>query len=147
MLRSRTMTAPTNFRSQVERVAACRAMPMKYSSQPTRFRASTRSALPARGLFGFDADLGESNRLQRPIPRVPWSVGDGIHHVHPGQDLAEDGVLVVQEGGVLLHDEELAGGGIGVGAPGHGDHAAHVAGLLGRAELGLELAGSIPLAP
>jgi len=38
MLRSRTMTAPTNFRSQVERVDTSRAMFMKYSSHDARAR-------------------------------------------------------------------------------------------------------------
>ena len=38
MLLSRTMTAPTNLRSQVERVATVRAMFMKYSSQEERAR-------------------------------------------------------------------------------------------------------------
>ena len=40
MFLSRTMTAPTNLRSHVERVDTSRAMFMKYSSQDARFRGA-----------------------------------------------------------------------------------------------------------
>src|SRR5580692_1083324 len=45
MILSRTTTAPTNLRSQVERVATSRAMFMKYSSHETRFRMVTSCIL------------------------------------------------------------------------------------------------------
>src|SRR5258706_7844869 len=41
--RSRTMTAPTCFRGQVDRVAACCAMPMKYSFHPARMARDCKS--------------------------------------------------------------------------------------------------------
>ena len=55
--------------------------------------------------------------------------GDGcdlVHDVHAGDDLAESGVLAVQMGCVLVHDEELAAGAVGVHAAGHADDAADV---------------------
>ena len=51
---------------------------------------------------------------------------DLIHDLHSGNDLAESGILAVQMGSVLVHDEELAAGAVGVHAAGHADHAAGV---------------------
>src|SRR5699024_4230680 len=48
---------------------------------------------------------------------------DGIHHVHTLGDGAESGVVGVQAGGVLMDNEELGGGGVGVIGAGHGDGA------------------------
>src|SRR5882672_11195641 len=68
MLLSRTTTAPTNFRSQVERVATSRAMFMKYSSQETRTR-------PLAG--GGDSDVMRQGRLRRASRRhKPRGAGD-----------------------------------------------------------------------
>ena len=39
-------------------------------------------------------------------------------------DLAEGGVLTVEVGGVLVHDEELAAGGVGSHGTGHGENTA-----------------------
>ena len=55
--------------------------------------------------------------------------GDGcdlVHDVHAGDDLAESGVLAVQMRCILMHDEELAAGAVGVHAAGHADDAADV---------------------
>ena len=51
---------------------------------------------------------------------------DGIHNVHAGSDLAEGGVLAVQVLSVLVHDEELAAGGVGGLGTGHAENAALV---------------------
>ena len=51
---------------------------------------------------------------------------DLIHDLHSSNDLAESGILAVQMGSVLVHDEELAAGAVGVHAAGHADDAADV---------------------
>src|SRR3989442_7832057 len=51
---------------------------------------------------------------------------DLVHHVHPRGDLAEHGVLAVEEMGGGERDVELAPGGIGTLASRHGEHAPHV---------------------
>ena len=56
------------------------------------------------------------------IHPVPVGADDGIGHLHALDDLAEGGVLAVQVGGLLHHDEELAAGGVGVHGPGHGEN-------------------------
>src|ERR1700675_2871191 len=61
---------------------------------------------------------------------------DVVHDVHAGDDLAEHGVLAVEEVRRGEHDVELAAGGVGVVAPRHGDGAAVVLVLV---ELGLDL--------
>ena len=52
--------------------------------------------------------------------------GDLVHDIHAGHDLAKGGILAVQVGCVLVHDEELAAGTVGVHAAGHADDAADV---------------------
>src|SRR5512143_17694 len=53
-------------------------------------------------------------------PRV--SFGNGGHHLHPLDHLAEDGVLAVEPGSRHVGDEELAAVGAGAGV-GHGQDA------------------------
>src|SRR3990172_4881973 len=61
---------------------------------------------------------------------------DVVHDVHARDDLAEHGVLAVEEVRRGERDVELAAGGVGVVAPRHGDGAAVVLVLV---ELGLDL--------
>src|SRR6266511_1850532 len=61
---------------------------------------------------------------------------DVVHDVHARGDLAEDGVLAVEEVGGGEGDVELAARGVGVLAARHGHHPAHVLLLV---ELGLDL--------
>ena len=58
-----------------------------------------------------------------PVVGASLDGGDGIHHIHAAGYLAEGGVLAVQMLGILMHDEELAAGGIGGGGPSHAQHA------------------------
>ncbi len=58
---------------------------------------------------------------------------DLVHHVHAVDDHAEGGVLPVQMGGVLMHDEELAAGGVHSLGPGHAENAPGVAQVVGHA--------------
>src|SRR5215468_2171383 len=61
---------------------------------------------------------------------------DLVDELHAGDDLAPDGVLAVQPGGVGKADEELAIGAVGIARARHGYRAAHMV-LVG--ELGLEI--------
>src|SRR5512145_849715 len=58
--------------------------------------------------------------------RHPVPLLDAVDLLHAGDDLAEDGVAVVEVGGGAVGDVELATGGVGVLAAGHGHRAAHV---------------------
>ena len=51
---------------------------------------------------------------------------DSIHNVHAFGHIAESGILAVQEGGVLVDDEELGTGTVGILGAGHGNGAAGV---------------------
>ena len=64
---------------------------------------------------------------------------DLVHHVHAVDDHAEGGVLPVQMGSVLMHDEELAAGRVHSLGPGHAENAPGVAQVVGHA-VGGELA-------
>src|SRR5215813_5601869 len=68
---------------------------------------------------------------------------DVVHNVHARDDLAEDGVLAVEEVRGGEGDVELAPRGIGILAPGHGDHPAIVLLLV---ELRLDLVTRPPRA-
>src|SRR5262245_53263128 len=73
-MRSRTTTAPTCLRSQVDRVATCRAMRMKYSSQLARRSVMTvpfPCCLPA-GVYPERLNGCDPKRLD-PAPG-PWLV-------------------------------------------------------------------------
>ena len=72
------------------------------------------------GLHGHGLD---ALILQRLIHVVPLGIHDGIGHLHALDDLAERGILAVQMGSLLHHDEELAAGGVGAHGAGHGQHA------------------------
>jgi hypothetical protein len=61
--------------------------------------------------------------------------GDLLEDVIPIGELAEGGVLPIEEGGVAVADEELGTGGVGVLGAGHGDDAAHVGSVV---ELGFD---------
>jgi hypothetical protein len=71
---------------------------------------------------------------------------DLVHHVHARQDLAEHGVLHIQEGRRALDDEELATAGVGRRGLGHGQAPELVleAGLqlIGNGEAGTAPAGA-----
>src|SRR4029450_2600982 len=85
-------------------------------------RPSTRrgAGWPGAGLLGLlDHHPFEAQLLDRPVARVTVDGGDGVDHVHPLDDLAEDGVLPVQPGCRRLGDEELGPVGVGPGV-GHG---------------------------
>eukprot|EP01089_Gocevia_fonbrunei_P008701 TRINITY_DN20410_c0_g1_i1.p1 TRINITY_DN20410_c0_g1~~TRINITY_DN20410_c0_g1_i1.p1 ORF type:complete len:168 (+),score=12.83 TRINITY_DN20410_c0_g1_i1:247-750(+) len=64
------------------------------------------------------------------------ALGQGVDVVHAIRHFAPDGVLTVEEGGVVKADEELAVGAVGIGGAGHRTDAAGVA--LPR-ELGLQV--------
>ena len=55
---------------------------------------------------------------------VGGGVGDDVDHVHALDDLAEGGVLAVEVGGLVVHDEELAARRIGHHGACHGEDAA-----------------------
>ena len=62
--------------------------------------------------------------------------GDGFEHLVAFDQLAEGGVLFVEELGVAVAEEELGAGAVRVGGAGGGEHAAHVR---LRVELGFDL--------
>ena len=66
--------------------------------------------------------------------------GDLLDPLAAGDDLAEGGVLAVEELGVAVADEELAAGRIRMLGTGHGDHAAGVRAVV---ELGLHLVARV----
>src|SRR5580704_13388018 len=68
MLLSRTMTAPTNLRSQVERVDTSRAMFMKYSSHEARARPP---ALGGKSMRGALLRRSPAHKSGRPPCRAP----------------------------------------------------------------------------
>ena len=70
---------------------------------------------------------------------VAGLIGDAVHHVHAVHDAAEGGVLPIQMGGVLVHDEELAAGRVHGLCAGHAEDAAGVAKVVADA-VGGELA-------
>ena len=57
---------------------------------------------------------------------VPGSADNGLSSLHALNHLAESGVLTVQMGSVVHHDEELAACGIGPLGPGHGQNTGGV---------------------
>ena len=86
------------------------------------------------------SDLDHLLLVQRTVGAVGLGGGDAIHDIHALDDLTEGGVLAVQMGGGLVHQEELAAGGVGVHGTGHGQNAAVVLELVLEA-VGGELAG------
>ena len=65
-------------------------------------------------------DLGLGGLVVHHVPGHPGHSHGGLHIFG---DLPEGGVLAVQMGGGLHHDEELAAGAVRVHGPGHGQHA------------------------
>ena len=51
---------------------------------------------------------------------------DSVHNIHALGHIAESGILTVQESGVLMDDEELGAGAVGILGAGHGDAATGV---------------------
>src|SRR6185503_8966230 len=105
----------------------------------------TRGRRPRRGWPRRAAafDPGRSDQYRRygnVVVRSPPRGRDGrdlVHHVHPFDDLAEDGVAGPAdpeiEGGVVLEvDEELRGRAVGVVGAGHGQGAPAVAQAVAR---------------
>ena len=64
---------------------------------------------------------------------VPGLGDDLVHHVHAVDDHTEGGILPVQMGRVLVHDEKLAAGRVHILGPGHTQHAPGVAQIIGHA--------------
>ena len=82
----------------------------------------------------FDADDAHAF-----VGAVLWMRGRGadfFQNVVAFDQLAERGVLMVEERRVAMTDEKLAAGGIGIVRAGHGNDAAHVRAVI---ELGLDL--------
>src|SRR5437867_7159453 len=75
MVLSRTITAPTCLRSQVERVAACRAMFMKYVCQSTR-----RWVFAAFVSAGLNRHRLHHHVLERPVLAIPGDRHDLVDH-------------------------------------------------------------------
>ena len=73
---------------------------------------------------GVHSDLGHALGHTGLVVPVALGARDGVHHFDAFGNLAEGGVLAVQVGGNLVHDEELAAGGVGSHGAGHGQHAA-----------------------
>ena len=71
-------------------------------------------------------DGGHLLLLEGTVVVVDLGVGDLIHDFHALGDLAEGRVLLIEMRGVLMHDEELASGGVGVHGARHGQDAALV---------------------
>ena len=67
---------------------------------------------------------------------------DGVGGLDALDNLAEGGVLAVQMGGLLHHDEKLAAGGVGIIGPGQGENALVVLEVVVEA-VGGELAGDL----
>src|SRR5258706_6153069 len=70
-VRSRTITAPTCFLGQVDRVAAWCAIPMKYSFHPARMEANCNGGergWKAERLKGWKAERAEVPQAVRRIP-------------------------------------------------------------------------------
>src|SRR5580692_1485546 len=70
MLLSRTMTAPTNFRAQVERVETSRAMFMKYSSHETRTRVGGAAPAGTAGCPASSRVGGSRESTRTPVGRA-----------------------------------------------------------------------------
>ena len=64
-------------------------------------------------LLSDDLDLFHDNRRAGLVVPVGAHSGDLVHDIHAGHDLAKGGILAVQVGCVLVHDEELAAGAVG----------------------------------
>src|SRR5690349_24649110 len=92
---------------------------------------SLRSPLLRDGHL-LDDDGGDRHVAAERRGAAGRRLGDLVHHVHAGGDLAEHGVApavaarVVEEGVVAVVDEELRGGGVRVAGARHRDAAAHV---------------------
>jgi len=82
--------------------------------------------LRIRLALGVDRDGGDLLLCLRAVAAVGLDRGDLIDHIHALRHLAEGGVLAVEELAVLMHDEELAAGGVGGLRSGHGQNAALV---------------------
>src|SRR5260221_2923210 len=87
------MTAPTCFLSHVERVAACRAMFMKYVCQSTRSDMNANHLAEAGKAQGRDASTGSTGRSADELVLAPAGVLDlvlrdlVVHHT--GRDAQE----------------------------------------------------------
>ena len=104
--------------------------------------ALCRSALLRFGILdaeGLDRDL--LHHLGNPglVVIIGAHGADVIDGLNALDDLAEGGILPVQMGGVLMHDKELAAGGVGGHGAGHGENAAVVLEVVGKT-VGRELA-------
>src|SRR6058998_2625992 len=108
--------------ASITRVAATPGAPLPSTTVPPLRRSD--QAIPLLG------DLDDLHRLHL------VALLDVVHDVHARGDLAEDGVLAVEEMGRGQRDVELAARRIGILATGHGHRSAHVLLLV---ELGLDL--------
>lgn len=73
---------------------------------------------------------------------VGGGADDGVGGLDTLDDLAKGGVLAVQMGGLLHHNEKLAAGGVGIIGPGHGENALVVLEVVLEA-VGGELTGDL----
>ena len=71
-------------------------------------------------VYGDGSDL---LLLHRTVIAAGAGSCDGIHHFHAGSDLAKGSILAIQVLGILMHNEELATGGVGAGGTGHAQNA------------------------
>mgnify|MGYP000453031347 FL=1 len=71
-------------------------------------------------------DLFHHDRGAGLIVPVSGNCGDFIHSVHAADNMAKCSILAIQMRSILVHDEELAAGRVGVHSAGHADHAAGV---------------------
>ena len=72
-------------------------------------------------------DLFHHDRGAGLIVPVSGSCGDFIHSVHAADNMAKCSILAIQMRSILVHDEELAAGGVGCLRAGHRKNTALVA--------------------
>jgi hypothetical protein len=92
-------------------------------------RRSVKSLTALRGLGGLDGDGFHLDALDwgallAAATALGGQGGDLLEHAVTGGQLAERGVLFVEEAGFTVADEELATGGVRMRRAGHGDDAA-----------------------
>src|SRR5687767_8724606 len=98
MVLSRTITAPTNLRSQVERLATTWAMSMKYGSQSARLRVFTGGMKGCGSVFMAKAILSLFDRALRDFDGHAAAAAPGPEHRAVGEafffDVIEDLLLL-----------------------------------------------------
>src|SRR5437667_172420 len=89
----------------------------------SRRRPTIQASAVLPGWLVDDRD-GHLEPLVRQVVLAARRTHDLVRHIHAADHLAEDGVLAVQKGRVLYHDEELRAGAVRIVGPRHGDDPA-----------------------